>query len=100
MLKLSKLFQTEEKVMSSSEDGSRKNIDNLKIGDDINHDNDNDFLKMGDDDDDMRMEETPCAGIHLKTRINETPSSKANVDSLNASNGYVQMNFGTKKMFI
>ena len=79
LIKLSNLFRT-KKVLAPAG----------KKGRDDERRQENDYVKMA---------KISCQEKYFKTRINETSLSHANDDCLNASNGYVQMNFRSKNIF-
>ena len=83
ILKLSNLFKTREVVRSDGK-GLSKNENNLERR------TENDYVRM------MKIS---CQEKYLKTSINETLLNRANEECLNASNGYVEMNFRCKHMF-
>ena len=80
ILKLSKLFWSKKDV----ENKSRKNEPSLERR------TENDYVRM------MKIS---CQEKYLKTSIIETSLNRANEECLNASNGYVEMNFRWKHMF-
>ena len=83
ILKLSNLFKTREVVRSDGK-GLRKNENNVERR------TENDYVRM------MKIS---CQEKYLKTSIIETSLNRANEECLNASNGYVEMNFRWKHMF-
>ena len=84
ILKLSNLFKTRGEVVSSDGKGLRKTENNLERR------TENDYV---------RMRKISCQGKRLKTSIIETSLNRANEECLNASNGYVEMNFRCKHLF-
>ena len=84
ILKLSNLFKTRGEVVSSDGKELRKNENNLERR------TENDYVRM------MKIS---CQEKYLKTSINETSLNRANEECLNASNGYVEMNFRCKRLF-
>ena len=85
ILKLSNLFKTRGEVVSSDGKGLRKTENNLERR------TENDYVVM------MKRW---CQEKHLKTSIRETSLNRANEECLNASNGYVEMNFKYKHMHL
>ena len=84
ILKLSNLFKTRGEVVRS---------DDKRLGKDEN------YLERRTENNYVRMMKISCQEKHLKTSINETSLNRANEECLNASNGYVEMNFRWKHMF-
>ena len=84
ILKLSNLFKTKGELVRSDEKGLRKSENNLVRR------TENDYVRM------MKIS---CQEKYLKTSIIETSLNRANEECLNASNGYVEMNFRWKYMF-
>ena len=84
ILKLSNLFKTRGEVVSSDGKGLRKTENNPERR------TENDYVRM------MKIS---CQEKYLKTSIIETSLNRANEECLNASNGYVEMNFRCKHLF-
>ena len=84
ILKLSNLFKTRGGEVVNSEKKTKKENNPERR-------RENDYVVM------MRIS---CQEKHLKTSINKTSLNRANEECLNASNGYVEMNFRNKHMYI